>query len=141
MSFFLEIISSEEKVFSGQVDKLSVPAYKGRITVLSRHQPLFAVLKAGKTSYLPTGNKNKISFAINSGLVEVRKEKTILLFEPFYDLKKSSLQGQEAKNKSRQIKEQAKTKTFKLSTEDAFRRSFIDFKDIKKRKNIYRVNS
>lgn len=59
----LEIVTPEEKVYSEEVDQVSLPTSTGEITVLVQHIPLvteivpgeITVKKAGKTTHLVTG--------------------------------------------------------------------------------------
>lgn len=59
----LEIVTPEAKVFTDEVDQVSLPTASGQITVLPQHLPLVTkivpgeiiIKKAGKISHLVTG--------------------------------------------------------------------------------------
>ncbi len=59
----LEIVTPEEKVYSEEVDQVTLPTSTGQITILPQHLPVITqivpgeitVKKAGKTSHLVTG--------------------------------------------------------------------------------------
>ena len=60
----LEIVTPEKKVYSDEVDQVSLPTPNGEITVLPHHLPVITQVKPGeikvkkndKVSYLVTGN-------------------------------------------------------------------------------------
>ncbi len=60
----LEIVTPEKKVYSDDVDQVSIPTPNGEITILPNHLPLITQVKPGelkvkkqdKTTYLVTGN-------------------------------------------------------------------------------------
>src|SRR3972149_6247033 len=59
----LEIVTPEEKVYSEEVDQVTLPTSTGQITILPQHLPVITqvipgeitVKKAGKVSHLVTG--------------------------------------------------------------------------------------
>jgi len=65
----LEIISPEKRIFTGEVESVSLPGTAGRFTVLSHHAALISSLKAGEITYTVGGNETKLN--IDSGFVEV----------------------------------------------------------------------
>ena len=76
----LEILTPDQKIFSGEVYGVQLPGINGLFEVLDRHAPLVSALKAGKLKIL----KDKTSTAlydIQSGFVEVINNKTTVLVE------------------------------------------------------------
>jgi len=76
----LEILTPDQKVFSGDVYGVQLPGIDGSFEVLNRHAPLVSALKAGKLKIL----KDKTSttfYNIQSGFVEVLNNKTTVLVE------------------------------------------------------------
>jgi len=67
--FLLEIISPKRKVFSEQVDHVTVPTPDGAIEVLARHQALFTSLTDGELK-IGVGSKEYF-LAIGGGFMEV----------------------------------------------------------------------
>ena len=65
----LEIISPEKRVFTGEVESVSLPGTAGRFTVLPHHAALISSLKAGEITYTVDGNETKLN--VDSGFVEV----------------------------------------------------------------------
>ena len=75
----LEILSAEEKIFSGDVDSVIFPGSKGQFQVLNNHAPIISSLQKGKIDY--TKNSKKISVEIKGGIVEVLKNNINALIE------------------------------------------------------------
>jgi F-type H+-transporting ATPase subunit epsilon len=136
MSFLLEIVTPEKKLFSGQVSQLSVPTVEGEITVLPHHLPLFTMLQSGVAKLTENGQKQR-KIPLSKGLLEVQKNKSILLLEPALRPGQVEEETQQAKAKSRQRRREKIPPQGKMRVTDAFRRSFIDFKDIKKRRRSF----
>lgn len=66
----LELISSHEVLFRGEVEAVTLPGVLGSFTVLKNHAPLISVLAAGKVNYrTPEGAEKSVD--IKGGLVDV----------------------------------------------------------------------
>ena len=76
----LEIISPDEKIFSGEVDMVQVPGSKGSFQILYNHAPIISTLKSGKVRIKGTDGK-EVFFDIDGGVVEAKKNKIIVLAE------------------------------------------------------------
>jgi len=77
---FLEIITPEKKLYSGEVSALRLPGAEGSFGVLKNHAPIVATLKKGTVKV--TDAKNTIeNFEINGGVVEVLNNKVVVLAE------------------------------------------------------------
>jgi F-type H+-transporting ATPase subunit epsilon len=76
---FLEIITPDKKVFSGEVISVMVPGAKGQFQVLKNHAPIISTLINGKVKVKSaSGNQ---TFDVKGGVVEVLKNKVIVLAE------------------------------------------------------------
>ena len=73
----LEILTPEKKIFEGDVTIATFPGSDGSFQVMDHHAPLISLLKEGVVEYKSKEGKNTI--AITGGVVEVLKNKTILL--------------------------------------------------------------
>ena len=87
----LEIVSPEAKLFSGEIESLTVPGVSGSFQVLNNHAPIVSTLTAGKVKI--QGNiileKDQESlfkqegsttyFEIKSGVLEMKDNNVILL--------------------------------------------------------------
>ncbi len=76
----LEIIKPEKKLFEGEAKSVVVPDAMGQLGILNRHAPLIAALKKGTIKVTETNGKVQL-FDINGGVVEVLKNKVIILAE------------------------------------------------------------
>lgn len=77
---FLEILTPDKKLFSGDAEYVDVPGEAGRTGILTDHAPLISALKAGKVSVRDT-DKKEHQFDIKGGIMEVRNDKVIVLAE------------------------------------------------------------
>ena len=69
----LEIISTNEIMFSGEVDSVTLPGVSGKFTVLKNHASLISVLKPGEVRYLASGLETKVE--IKGGLADIDMNK------------------------------------------------------------------
>jgi F-type H+-transporting ATPase subunit epsilon len=76
----LEILTPEQKIFSGEVYGVQLPGISGLFEVLDRHAPMVSALKAGSLKILKDKN-NAQTYTIQSGFVEVLNNKTTVLVE------------------------------------------------------------
>lgn len=88
---FLEIISPEATIFSGEVLSVSVPGESGSFQMLNNHAPIVSSLKPGKILIegdlkIKEEHKNKFkdqngktSFIVNSGTIEMNNNKLVIL--------------------------------------------------------------
>ncbi|MCS6991905.1 MAG: ATP synthase F1 subunit epsilon [Chitinophagales bacterium] len=75
----LEILTPEQRIYSGEVTSVSLPGSEGSFQVLRNHAPLIAALKAGTVRYAASGKEYRVQ--ISGGLVEVLKNRVTVLAE------------------------------------------------------------
>ena len=76
----LEILSPEQKLFSGEVESVTLPGTLGEFAVLKRHAPLISSLNQGEIKYrLKNGDEQRV--AIRNGFVEVLKNHVSVCIE------------------------------------------------------------
>ena len=75
----LEILSAEEKVYSGEVDYVIFPGTDGEFQVLKNHTSLISSLQKGSIKY--SINKKIHSLEVLGGIVEVLDNKVNALIE------------------------------------------------------------
>lgn len=76
----LEIITPDTSVFNGDVSLVQLPGIDGSFEILNNHAPLVSVLTKGKVKVNDTTNNTQY-FEINGGVIEVVKNKVIILAE------------------------------------------------------------
>ena len=77
----VEILTPKGLEFSGKAKRMILPAQSGQIAVLPDHMPLISVLKAGKMKITAEGKA--IEKEIEGGVLEVEKEKIVILLKKF----------------------------------------------------------
>jgi len=89
---YLEIVSPEATLFSGEVDSLAVPGVNGDFEMLKDHAPIVSLLKEGFVKIsgnitleeevqdkFSKGDKNTTLLKISSGTIEMKDNKVIVL--------------------------------------------------------------
>ncbi|WP_299113840.1 F0F1 ATP synthase subunit epsilon [uncultured Winogradskyella sp.] len=88
---YLEIVSPEATLFSGEVTSVAVPGVNGEFEMLTNHAPIVSILKAGNVTINGdvaleeevekrfTKQDGKTLLAINSGTIEMKDNKLIIL--------------------------------------------------------------
>ena len=74
----IEIINPDETIFSGEADVVQLPGKDGSFEILNNHAPLISVLKEGKIKVVDK-NKNSQFFEIKGGVIEVLRNKILIL--------------------------------------------------------------
>ena len=86
----LEIVSPEKTIFSGEAQSVYLPGSEGHFQVLNNHAPIVSTLKKGEIlidgvdnieSDLLDFSNGKASLEIKSGVVEMKKNKLIILVD------------------------------------------------------------
>ena len=89
---YLEIVTPEATLFSGDVESVAVPGVSGEFEMLNNHAPIVSLLKEGYVkiygdiqlkeeveSKFTKGEKRGTWLAINSGTIELKENKIIVL--------------------------------------------------------------
>ncbi len=89
---YLEIVSPEATLFSGEVTSVAVPGINGEFEMLKNHAPIVSLLKDGFIKIygnvtlqddvkdkFTKGEKNATLLEINSGTLEMKDNKVIIL--------------------------------------------------------------
>lgn len=74
----LSIISLEKIEYRDTVSSITCPGTEGELTVLENHIPLVTALKSGNI-IIKKGESEEIKISISSGVLEVKKDETVLL--------------------------------------------------------------
>lgn len=76
---YLEIITPDKKVFAGECTSVHVPGIDGQLQFLNNHAPLITTLGVGNVKIKAA--EGNLQFEISGGVVEVLKNKVIVLAE------------------------------------------------------------
>jgi len=74
----IEIITPDNKIFSGDVVSVRVPGKKGSFQVLKDHAPIISTLEKGPVIISDDQGKES-RFEITGGVIEVKKNRIIVL--------------------------------------------------------------
>ena len=77
---FLQIISPSKIVFEGEILSVKVPGEEGEFEMLNKHAAIVSSLNKGTIRVIKE-DKSKDEIKIRSGVVEMQKNKIILLIE------------------------------------------------------------
>lgn len=102
MKFLFELVTPERKVLAEEVDMILARASDGDIGILANHSPLMTPITISQLLIKKDGNQRYI--AIGGGILEVSKEKTVLLADTAENADEIDIQRAE------QAKERAKTR-------------------------------
>ena len=130
----LELVTPEKIVLSEEVDEVTVPTTTGEITVLPKHVGLVTQVSPGE---LIVRKSRKVEhFAITGGILEVSKEKIVILGE--HAIRADDIEiakAEEAKRKAEQrMKERVSEEDF-ATIEADLRRSLLELKVARKRRS------
>ena len=89
---YLEIVTPEATLFSGDVTSVAVPGINGDFQILDNHAPIISLLGKGNiaiygevelikefASKFSKGDKNQTLLPIKSGTIEMKENKVIIL--------------------------------------------------------------
>jgi len=74
----VEIITPDAQLFVGEAISLVLPGAKGRFEILNDHAPIISTLVAGEI-VISLDKGQKKSFEIHGGVIEMQKNKIIVL--------------------------------------------------------------
>ncbi|MBE9468911.1 MAG: ATP synthase F1 subunit epsilon [Bacteroidetes bacterium] len=77
---YLEIVTPDKKIYEGEIKLIQVPGSKGSFEVMYNHAPLISTIEKGSIKVIEESEK-KIYFDIEGGVIEVLKNKVIILAE------------------------------------------------------------
>ena len=75
---YLEIVTPEKKIYEGEIKLIQVPGSTGSFEVMYNHAPIISTLEQGSIKVIEESDK-KIYFDIEGGVIEVLKNKVIVL--------------------------------------------------------------
>ena len=75
----LMVLTPQEILFEGLVEKVELPGDKGRFMVLRNHAPIISSLSAGEIVYVSAGVEDRV--AIAAGFVRVSDNEVVVCAE------------------------------------------------------------
>lgn len=74
----IEIITPDNRVYSGEIRSVRVPGRKGSFQVLKDHAPIISTLDRGPV-IISDDQGNEVRYEISGGVIEVKRNRIILL--------------------------------------------------------------
>lgn len=74
----LEIITPDEVLFDGEINRVQFPGDSGSFEVLKNHAPMIATIKSGNIKVVNTNGETQ-QFQVDPGFVEVRDNQVTAL--------------------------------------------------------------
>jgi len=75
----VDVVSSEEAIYSGDAEFIVAPAHEGEIGVYARHAPMIALIKAGTLRITPAGKGEEVLLFVSGGMIEVQPHHVTVL--------------------------------------------------------------
>lgn len=76
---YLEIVTPEENLFSGEVDSVQLPGTSGSFAILKNHAPIISSLESGKIKV--KADDKETFFDVKGGVIECHDNNVIVLAE------------------------------------------------------------
>jgi F-type H+-transporting ATPase subunit epsilon len=90
----LEIVTPERKIYSEDVDMVTLPGSEGELGVYPKHVPLLTTLKPGELRVMQNGRET--TMAIGEGFVEIKADSVSVLTDMALEAEKIDISAAEA---------------------------------------------
>ena len=90
----LEIVTPERKIYSEDVDMVTLPGSEGEFGVYPKHVPLLTTLKPGELRVMQNGRET--AMAIGEGFVEIKTDSVSVLTDMALEAEKIDISAAEA---------------------------------------------
>ncbi|ATD64156.1 F0F1 ATP synthase subunit epsilon [Neisseria weixii] len=75
----VEVVSSEQNIYSGEASFVVVPTVQGELGIYPRHEPIMSLVRPGALRLTIPGQAEEVLVAVSGGLLEVQPEKITVL--------------------------------------------------------------
>jgi F-type H+-transporting ATPase subunit epsilon len=89
----LEIVTPEEKIYSEDVDMVTLPGAEGELGVYPKHVPVLTTLKPGELRVIKDGRES--AMAVGEGFVEIKTDSVSVLTDMALAAEKIDLEAAE----------------------------------------------
>ena len=93
MTLKLEIVTPEEKIYSEDVDMVTLPGTEGELGVYPKHVPVLTTLKPGELRVIKDGRET--AMAVGEGFVEIKSDGVSVLTDMALEPEKIDLAAAE----------------------------------------------
>ncbi|MDR0815505.1 MAG: ATP synthase F1 subunit epsilon [Bacteroidales bacterium] len=77
---FLEVITPQKTVYSGEVNLVKVPGSNGSFEILKNHAPVISTLSPGELKF-DAEDGQVVHYKTGNGVVEVKRNRVIVLVD------------------------------------------------------------
>ena len=81
---FLEILTPEKKLFTGEPKLIRVPGSDGSFEVMDKHAPIISTLSQGPVKVITKEDSTQL-FNVSGGVMEMKDNRVIILVEKLLD--------------------------------------------------------
>lgn len=75
----VEVVSSEEQIFSGEASFIVVPTVTGELGIYPKHEPIMSLVRPGALKVSQIGSNEEVFVAVSGGILEVQPNKVTIL--------------------------------------------------------------
>ncbi|MCF7520595.1 F0F1 ATP synthase subunit epsilon [Neisseria sp. ZJ106] len=75
----VEVVSSEQNIYSGEASFVVVPTVSGEIGIYPRHEPIMSLVRPGALRLTVPGEAEEVLVAVSGGVLEVQPTKITVL--------------------------------------------------------------
>ena len=132
--FQLQVLSPVGEVFNDTVDEVSIPTFKGEISILTHHTPLFSKIEEG-TITIKKGGKHTV-IAVVGGFLEITDKMVSILSD--YAIKAENIEiakAQEAKKRAEEFLNNKQSTADLIMAEKELQKSLLELKVADKMKH------
>lgn len=133
--FNLEIVTPEKIAYTDTVSMVSVPGIMGRMGILPKHIPLFALLTEGEVKI--TKGDDVIFLSIGGGFIEVTHDKVMVLVTRAVHAQELNEQDIiKAKKEAQEALKQKPTGKALAEIQTVYRQSLVDLQILRRRRRV-----
>ena len=81
---FLEILTPEKKLYSGESKLIKVPGSEGSFELMNKHAPVISTLSQGSIKVITPEDQSHY-FNVSGGVLEMKDNRVIILVEKLVD--------------------------------------------------------
>lgn len=75
----VEVVSGEQKIYSGEATFIVVPTVQGELGIYPRHEPIMSLVRPGALRLTVPGEDKEVLVAVSGGILEVQPDKVTVL--------------------------------------------------------------
>ena len=77
----VEVVSSEQNIYSGEASFVVVPTIQGELGIYPRHEPIMSLVRPGALRLTVPGEAEEVLVAVSGGVLEVQPNRLTVLVD------------------------------------------------------------